>query len=102
MKFFVISDNVDTAIGLRLAGMEGIVVHTKEETEKALTEVINNSEIGIVLMTTKLISLCPEMIYDIKLNRRRPLLSEIPDRHGSTNIGDTISQYVREAIGIQF
>lgn len=102
MKFFVISDNVDTAIGLRLAGMEGIVVHTKEETEKALTEVINNPEIGIVLMTTKLISLCPEMIYDIKLNRRRPLLSEIPDRHGSTNIGDTISQYVREAIGIQF
>ena len=44
---------------------------------------------------------CPEIIYDFKLNRKRPLIVEIPDRHGTSNISDTITQYIYEAIGIQ-
>ena len=27
MKFFLISDNIDTQMGMRLAGIEGVVVH---------------------------------------------------------------------------
>ncbi|HEX3027523.1 MAG TPA: ATP synthase subunit F, partial [Clostridia bacterium] len=27
MRFYLISDNVDTQVGLRLAGIEGVVVH---------------------------------------------------------------------------
>ena len=40
MKFFLLSDNVDTVTGMRLAGIEGVVVHKAEETEKALLEAI--------------------------------------------------------------
>lgn len=29
MKFFLISDNVDTKMGMRFAGIEGVVVHQK-------------------------------------------------------------------------
>ena len=35
MKFFLLSDNVDTVTGMRLAAIEGVVVHKAEETEKA-------------------------------------------------------------------
>ena len=31
MKYYLLSDNVDTQIGMRLAGVEGVVVHEKEE-----------------------------------------------------------------------
>ena len=31
MKMFLISDNIDTYTGLRLAGVEGVVVHEREE-----------------------------------------------------------------------
>ena len=31
MKFFLISDNIDTLIGLRLVGIEGVVVHTRKD-----------------------------------------------------------------------
>ena len=31
MKMFLISDNVDTQTGMRLAGVEGVVVHEREE-----------------------------------------------------------------------
>ena len=34
MKMFLISDNVDTYTGMRLAGVEGVVVHEKEELKK--------------------------------------------------------------------
>ena len=36
MKMFLISDNIDTYTGMRLAGVEGVVVHEREELKKAL------------------------------------------------------------------
>ena len=36
MKFYLISDNIDTLMGLRLGGIEGIVVHEKHEVKEAL------------------------------------------------------------------
>ena len=53
MKMFLISDNVDTYTGMRLAGVEGVVVHEKEELKKALASVVSDKEIGIVLLTEK-------------------------------------------------
>ena len=51
-------------------------------------------------MTETLISLCPDMVYDLKLNQKRPLILEIPDRHGNGRTKDSITRYVREAIGL--
>ena len=53
MKMFLISDNVDTYTGMRLAGVEGVVVHEKEELKKVLASVVSDKEIGIVLLTEK-------------------------------------------------
>ena len=36
MKMYLISDNIDTMTGMRLAGIEGVVVHEKEELKAAL------------------------------------------------------------------
>ena len=52
-------------------------------------------------MTQKTAGLCAERVYDIKLNRRRPLVIEIPDRHGSGGVTEAIGRYVEEAIGIK-
>lgn len=35
MKMYLISDNVDTATGLRLAGIDGVVAHTEDEVKKS-------------------------------------------------------------------
>ncbi len=101
MKFFVISDNVDTFLGLRLAGMEGVVVHRPEEVEEHLQKAADDPEVGVVLMTETLLSLCPELVYNIKLGRHRPLIATVPDRHGAGGVGDTIRRYVSEAIGLK-
>ncbi len=101
MRFYLISDNVDTSVGLRLAGIEGVVLHEEEEVRKAILDAMETPDIGIILITEKLKSLCPDLIYDLKLNRKRPLIVEIPDRHGAGRAKDSISRYVREAIGVK-
>lgn len=100
MQFYTISDNIDTQMGLRLSGIDGVVVHEKQEVEKALNDAMQNKDIGVILITEKLVSLCPNLVYDIKLNRPIPLIVEIPDRHMSGRTGDAIASYVRNAIGV--
>ena len=100
MKFFLISDNVDTAVGLRLAGIEGVVVHTSQEVCDAMEQAISDPEVGLILMTSKLVGLCRAQVYEKKLTLSRPLIVEIPDRHGG-NTGDAMLQYLREAIGVK-
>ena len=36
MKFYLISDNVDTEMGLRLVGIEGEVVHKRRDFAKTV------------------------------------------------------------------
>ena len=101
MKFYLLSDNIDTQMGMRLAGIEGVVVHERHEVLKELERVMHMEDVALVLMTTKLIETCPEVISELKLNQKKPPIVEIPDRHGSAKIGETIDRYVSEAIGVK-
>lgn len=101
MKFFLLSDNIDTQMGMRLAGIEGVVIHEREEVLRELEKAMHVEDIAVILMTTKLIQTCPDIISDLKLKQKKPLIVEIPDRHGSAKIGETIDGYVSEAIGVK-
>ena len=80
MKMYLISDNVDTYTGMRLAGVDGVVVHERDELKQALEKVLSDPTVGIVLL---------------------PLLIEIPDRHGTGRQKDFITSYITEAIGLK-
>ena len=82
MKMYLISDNLDTWTGMRLAGIE-------------------DKEIGIVLLTEKFGEKFPDLINEVKLNHKLPLFVEIPDRHGTGRKPDFITSYVNEAIGLK-
>lgn len=101
MRYFVISDNSDTLTGLRLAGIEGVLCKTKEETLAAIDQAEKDESIGVLLVNEKLSSLCPERVAALKLTSVRPLLVEIPDRHHTKRAPDSITRYIREAIGIK-
>lgn len=101
MKFYLISDNIDTQMGMRLAGIQGVVAHTAEEVTSALETAFADESVAVVLMTEKLVKLCHDRVYSLKLNRTRPLIVEIPDRHGNSSVSEAISRYVGEAVGIK-
>ena len=100
MKMFLISDNVDTQTGMRLAGVEGVVVHEREELYDTLQKTLADKEIGIILLTEKFGKEFPDILEDVRLNHKLPLLIEIPDRHGTGRKADFITSYVNEAIGV--
>ena len=101
MKYFLISDNVDTLAGMRLVGVRGVVVHEPEEMNQALEKACADPEIGLVLITDKLVAKCADVVFAYKLSRRRPLIVEMPDRHSDTNPGDSIRRYISEAVGVK-
>lgn len=101
MKMYLISDNLDTYTGMRLAGVEGVVIHTRDELREALETTIANKEIGIIMLTEKFGREFPDIVDDVKLHHKLPLIIEIPDRHGTGRAPDFITSYVNEAIGLK-
>ena len=101
MKMYLISDNVDTLTGMRLAGVDGVVVHEKDELRRTIESAMEDESVGIILLTERLGREFPELLDEIKLERSMPLLIEIHDRHGTGRKKDFITSYVNEAIGLK-
>jgi V/A-type H+-transporting ATPase subunit F len=101
MKFYLLSDNTDTQMGLRLVGIDGDVVHERNEFLSALQHTVARPDIGIILITSKLVELAPDVISEMKLKNKRQIILEIPDRRGNSTLGESIDAYVSEAIGVK-
>ncbi len=100
MKFFLISDNVDSLIGMRLGGVEGVRVDSVPAAENAFDTACKDEEIGILLLTPGAAALCPDRVETAK-QYNRPLLVVLPDENGNGAAGEGITQYIREAIGVK-
>lgn len=100
MQIYLISDNRDTLVGMRLAGVKGTIVNDKKEAEKLLESLLKNKNIGIVLLTERLAEEIRSKIDFIKIKRDIPLIVEIPDRFGSIKDENYITSYIKDSIGI--
>lgn len=101
MKSYLISDNVDTLVGLEIAGIKGIVLHDRNKVIEKLDELLKNKDIGIIIVTEKIEILVTEKIDKLKLEKNIPLIVAIPDRHGSNKEENSIMKYVKESIGLK-
>ena len=99
MKMFVLSDNTDTYTGLRLAGVDGVVVHERDELIAELEKAAADESCGIVLITEKLRKLGDDVISKMMRELTRPVFLEIPDRHGLRSVS-SMTDHIRSAIGL--
>ena len=94
--------------------MEGVVVHEREELYDTLQKTLADKEIGIILLTEKFGKEFPDILEDVRLNHKLPLLIEIPDRHAVEPLHpvghhflyikgplDFITSFVNESIGLK-
>ena len=95
VKIFVISDNSDTCTGLRLVGIDGVIVQTETEFSQAIANILTNEDTAILAIVENLARRYAEKVDEIRFNRRLPLIVEIPDRHGSGQHG----KYIWDMIG---
>lgn len=101
MKMFLIAEHTDTFTGMRLAGVDGIIVHDSAAFKEAFERAVNDRDLGILLITDNLFNSNSEMIIEKKLTLRTPLILSIPDRGSSAAVTDAISSYIGEAIGVK-
>lgn len=100
MRSYLICDNQDILIGMRLTGIEGIIVGSREEVLEEIEKVLADKSIGIVIITEKILSMAEEEIMELKLERDYPLIIAIPDKDGPKR-DNYIAKYIRESIGIK-
>ena len=101
MKVFMLSDNTHTLTGMRLSGVEGVVVHEREEILKELAKVKEKRDVGILLITELLAERVQLELNKMKLSQKLPIIVEIPDRHGTRRPPDFLTRYIRESIGLK-
>lgn len=101
MKAFLISDNHDTLVLMKLAGIKGVVAHGREESLKAFSQALSMRDLGVLLVTEIVAETVPDKVGEMRRSGKPPLLVEIPDRHGSRRGEDFLTRYIREAIGVR-
>jgi len=101
MKSFLISNSRDTWVGLRLAGINGVIVRDKNNAILEFRKAIKDEEVGILILNEYVADMIGEELVEFKLKSKTPLILEIPDRRGSIRKDDAIANYIRESVGIR-
>ncbi|MEG1603424.1 MAG: V-type ATP synthase subunit F [Cloacibacillus sp.] len=101
MKAYLVSDNHDSLVGMRLAGIEGTLVHTPDETYDAINKALGMRDVAILAVTEKAAEMAQEIIQQLRERGDLPLVVEIPDRFGTKRGPDFLTRYVQEAIGVK-
>lgn len=100
MKIYVISDSLDVVTGMRLAGVEGIMIHNTEEAIEGLKSAISNKEYGLILVTEGVADKMQQEIREIKLQKSLPVVTVIPDRNKGIK-ENYITDYIKQSIGLK-
>ncbi len=97
-KIIAIGD-APLAMGFQLAGLQDVILTTKEDFQKNLEQAIANPEFGIIIANEK-------MLDDIDWRLRKkldalayPVVVAIPDVSGESKGGDEIRSLIKRALG---
>lgn len=101
MRTMLISDNNDTLVGMRLGGVKSVLAGNREEVLQAIEFALSKEEVGILIVTERVFEMAKAELLEIRMNRRTPLIVEIPDRHGQIRDDNYITQYINESVGIK-
>ena len=101
MKAYLISDNMDTLVGMQYAGIDGIVAYNKDDALLLLDKLSKDENIGLIILTEKVGKLAEKKVNKIKMCKKLPLIIEIPDRFGSIKDEDYIVKNIKKAVGVK-
>ncbi len=77
MKMYCITDQIDTAVGLKLSGIDTIILQEKAEIESEIDKVLQDKEIGILIVTETIYQIAQPTLNKIRNQRKTPLLVQI-------------------------
>jgi V/A-type H+-transporting ATPase subunit F len=91
----------DTAVGLRLAGLQELYI-PKDEPVKTWLEISDKDDIGVIFITENLAKKIEKYLKDFRIQKNIPIVVEIPDKKGRIKDHmDFISHLIKKAVGIE-
>jgi V/A-type H+-transporting ATPase subunit F len=101
LKIAVIAD-ADTAMGFALTGIKDLyAVDNREDAKSALSEVMQNEDIGVVIITERYAHSLREDIRRWREDKPLyPLLVEVQDKKGPVSREDPIRLLIKRAVGL--
>ena len=100
MKLAALCDK-DTAVGLRLAGIQEIYVSEGNEV-KLWNQISERDDIGIVFINEKIAEDLDKNLKEYRLRNNVPIIIEIPDKKGRRKDHvDFVSHLIKKAVGVE-
>ena len=100
MKIAAICDN-DTAVGLRLAGLQELYV-PDDDAVKIWNQISERDDIGIVFITEKIAEDIGKHLKEYRIRNNIPIVVEIPDKKGRKKDHlDFVSHLIKKAVGVE-
>ena len=98
-RYFVIADE-DTLLGFRCAGLSGRAVSTSQEAVETL-RAAREQNVGIVIVTEEIAAMMQKEIDALRFSGELPMVVEIPGAQGPMPGRRSLSEVIREAIGVK-
>ncbi|MDT7891819.1 MAG: V-type ATP synthase subunit F [Thermoproteota archaeon] len=98
MKKIVAIGDEEFVLGFSLVGCEGYIEERPDKILRLIKELINNQEIGLILVNDKLTQNIKKEIQEIKLKTNSPLIYEVPGP-GSVKKTEDYRKLIRQILG---
>jgi V/A-type H+-transporting ATPase subunit F len=100
MKLAALSDK-DTAVGLRLAGIQELYV-PNGNVKEIWNQISERDDIGILFITEKISEDLGKYLKEFRIRNNIPIIVEIPDKKGRMKDHvDFISHVIKKAVGVE-
>ncbi len=91
----------ETVLGFKLVGVQGQAAQTVQDVRHALDAAMQDSNVGVILVTQDAAALIPARMEQLKLRSTVPLVVEIPGPQGLPADYPSLDELIRRAIGIR-
>ena len=92
----------DTAIALKLVGIQDIVVPLDGEEIKQWNKLEEQEDIGIIFITEEFVDKLGKILAEYRIRNTIPIIVEIPDKKGRRKDHiDYISKLIKKAVGVE-
>ncbi len=100
MKVYCVGSE-EVVKGLALIGIEGTATTDAQEAERAVEAVLNQPEVGLLVISERLAMPLKEKLTGWAFAHRQPLILEIPDEQGPVSKHSAVLSLVMEAVGLE-
>lgn len=100
MKSVVLANQKETIVGLRLAGIKGILIKDVNEVIPQVKALIDDPSVGTIMITQALFKANQEELLEIKLKLKEKMIIKIPGFNEKME-ESLIYDHIRNSVGLK-